>query len=131
MTHHRWTVGMAIGMAVISGMLGAAGASADPSATENFQGCLVSRQEAVLTLTTATPGVLVQFDLSRMDPTSVNLTADECYTVRAYPGSGPSIGILFAESIEQGDERIETTGREITKETTSDSPAKQKKKNDD
>src|SRR5215207_6418848 len=115
MTHHRWTVGMAIGMAVISGMLGAAGASADPSATENFQGCLVSRQEGVLTLTTATPGVLVQFDLSRMDPTSVNLTADECYTVRAYPGSGPSIGILFAESIEQGDERIETTGREITK----------------
>jgi len=122
---------MAIGMAVISGMLGAAGASADPSATENFQGCLVSRQEGVLTLTTATPGVLVQFDLSLMDPTSVNLTADECYTVRAYPGSGPSIGILFAESIEQGDERIETTGREITKETTSDSPAKRKKKNDD
>jgi hypothetical protein len=131
MTHHRRTVWTAIGMAMITRMLSAAVATADPSDTETFQGCLVSQQEGVLTLTTGTPGIAVQFDLSRMDPASVNLAANECYTVRAYPGSGPSVVVWFAESIEQGDERIETTGREITKETTSDSPAKQKKKNDD
>ena len=119
----------AASLAILFGQVTGFVAIADPSDTETFQGCVDTAQAESLTLVTASGKV--DFNLTRMAPSQLNLSQGECVTVRAYPGAGPEMSTWFAESIVAGDEKVETTGRDITKETTSDSTAKPKKKNDD
>jgi hypothetical protein len=116
-------------LVLLLGQMTAFVALADPSDIETFQGCVDTAQADALTLVTASGKV--DFDLTRMAPSQLDLSQGECVTVRAYPGAGSEINTWFAESIVAGDEKVETTGRDFTKETTSDSTAKPKKKNDD
>jgi hypothetical protein len=129
MNQYRRALSVASGLAMLFGLMTGSVALADPSDMETFQGCIDTAQAEALALITASGKV--DFNLTRMAPSQLDLSQGECVTVRAYPGAGSETSIWFAESIVAGDEKVETTGRDITKETTSDSTAKAKKKNDD
>jgi hypothetical protein len=129
MKNLRWAAYLVVGLALTSASGLPTTVSADPSDTEVFQGCVIEMTAEQLALRTGSGPVI--FNLTRMSPFDIGVKSDDCVTVRAYPGAGTEMSIWFAESIEEGDERLETTGREITKESTNDSPAKAKKKNDD
>jgi hypothetical protein len=129
MTRFRWAAYLVSGLALISAPGVVTTASADPSNVESFQGCVTELSVEQLALHTSSGPVA--FNLTRMAAITIGVKLDDCVTVRAYPGAGAEISTWFAESVEEGDERVETTGREITRESTSDSPAKKKKKNDD
>ena len=129
MSYRLCALKIAAGVVLIAGLATSPVAMADPSNMETFQGCVLDTSTEQL-LIRATEGP-VAFNLTRMPPVTIGLKADDCVTVRAYPGAGAAMTTWFAESIQQGDERVETTGREITKETTRDSAAKPKKNDDD
>jgi hypothetical protein len=129
MTHFRWAAYLLGGLAFIPAPGGVLTVNADPSNIESFQGCVIEIGLEQLALRTSSGPVT--FNLTRMAPVTIGVKTDDCVTVRAYPGAGAEMSTWFAESVEEGDERLETTGREITKESTRDSPAKDKKKDDD
>jgi hypothetical protein len=129
MGYRQCAMKIAAGLAVLAGLATAPVAMADPSNMETFQGCVLELTADQLVVR-ANEGP-VAFNLMRMPPLTTGLKPDDCVTIRAYSGAGAEMTTWFAESIQQGDERVETTGRDITRETTSDSVAKPKKKNDD
>ncbi|MFN0070378.1 MAG: hypothetical protein ACKVVP_02670 [Chloroflexota bacterium] len=120
---------MTAGLALILTSVTTPAASADPSQGTTFQGCVLESTTETLVLRTS--GVPTVFNLTRISANSLRPAEDDCITVRAYPGGGSEAQIWFAESIEEGDERIETTGREITQESTRDSTAKSKRNKPD